>query len=59
MMVSAKKKNIKTVDDSDETSIGLSIVFRFIDLNVVFVTLPTPRVDMNQSQGRLRPSLLL
>ena len=25
----------------------------------VFVTLPTPRVDMNQSQGRLRPSLLL
>ena len=26
---------------------------------VVFVTLPTPIVDMNQSQGRLRPSLLL
>ena len=25
----------------------------------VFVPLPTPRVDMNQSQGRLRPSLLL
>ena len=25
----------------------------------VFVTLPTPRADMNQSQGRLRPSLLL
>ena len=25
----------------------------------IFVTLPTPRADMNQSQGRLRPSLLL
>ena len=25
----------------------------------VFVTLPTPRADINQSQGRLRPSLLL
>ena len=28
-------------------------------LRTVFVTLPTPRADMNQSQGRLRPSLLL
>ena len=32
------------------------VIFKYI---TIFVTLPTPRADMNQSQGRLRPSLLL
>ena len=45
---------------SNEATFAKIMCFTYsVQYFLVFVTLPTPRVDMNQSQGRLRPSLLL
>ena len=38
---------------------GGFIFKKFTTPGYVFMTLPTPRADINQSHGRLRPSLLL